>query len=125
MKNETTVTEKFYGDHRRGPTGIWGKVQNRKTIQRGVHYDDTASHGGFCIALGTAKKLLSPEALEIGHRVGDYVYYEEDCAASIVLYEHPEWIKPLGFHDVKEHLAACLREYYPTYCTVKGITSSP
>lgn len=65
----------------------WGKVQAEDSICRGLSFVHTASHGGYMISKGLAKKLLSSPAQEVGMKWGGYLCYEEDCNAAIVDYE--------------------------------------
>lgn len=64
----------------------WGLSQSAKQIVRGITVYGTASHGGICVAPGAAK-WLSKFTVSNGMRWGGGYWYEEDCAADLVLYD--------------------------------------
>ena len=64
----------------------WGLSQSAKQIVRGITVYGTANHGGICVAPGAAK-WLSKFTVSNGMRWGGGYWYEEDCAADLVLYD--------------------------------------
>lgn len=80
----------------------WGKSDSKISIERGVSWVGTPSHGGLAITASKAVQTLSSKAIAIAmrERYGTefvnlpktaYLFFEEDCAYAIAFYEHPEW----------------------------------
>lgn len=65
----------------------WGKSDNKITYSRGISFVSTPSHGGFAITKKVAGKLLSPAAQHRGESYGGYLFFGEDTAAYIILFE--------------------------------------
>lgn len=95
-----------------GSHSPWGTVDHSTSPRRGVHFVSTPSHGGIAVSKALAEKLLSVKALEHGHAIGGYVWFEEDCEAWVPLYEHPEWIET-GMD--KDQIAEAVNRYFPSY----------
>ena len=74
----------------------WGKADNSTVMCRGVVLYETPSHGGLCCTVAWAKRNLTPHAQYSGMRLYGKLWYEEDCAISIVMYEHPEIARKLS-----------------------------
>lgn len=84
----------------------WGKSDSKISIERGVSWVGTPSHGGLAITASKAVQTLSSKAITIAmrERYGTefvnlpktaYLFFEEDCAYAIAFYEHPEWFRLL------------------------------
>ena len=67
----------------------WGTVQTSVSHQRGLRTVSTASHGGILISERVAGQLLSEAARQRGFSWNGYLCFEEDCDATIVLFEIP------------------------------------
>lgn len=65
----------------------WGEVERCDILAPGVYEVSTPSHGGIMVAAASAAAILSSEALQRGVTDGDFICYEEDCAAPIVIRE--------------------------------------
>ena len=137
----TSMTDKIASPRRRSwpdydpkaPGSPWGPVQamyDHPTL-RGVRVVMTAGHGGLGVADGIARKVLSPAAYKLGEKSNGYVWYEEDAAVAIPLFEHPEWYPLLfgrAFNDAQiAQNERSLRQYYPRYFKMKeeGVTLLP
>ena len=79
----------------------WGRADYQAVIAPGVAWVNTPGHGGFLIGKAVAAKILSPAACRAGANFGRFLAYEEDCDATIVLFEHPEWMPLLGMNTSK------------------------
>jgi hypothetical protein len=67
----------------------WGKSDSIEKIQRGVSRVGTPSHGGLMITRKAAETFLSSAAIKRAETFGEnYLAFEQDCLASIVLWEH-------------------------------------
>jgi hypothetical protein len=100
------------------------------SANNGVFCVTTDRHGGILIREDVAPTLLSPQAIKIGESDGTYLCFEEDCAASAPLYEHPEWYRWYADHEkpeaeVKQEEAEQLRRWYPEYFRSIEDDSSP
>lgn len=89
-------TYKTYSDYGPAPWTPWGKAQDVRTIERGVAWVGTASHGGLRVAEGVAKKKLSAAARACAEHSNGYFWFEEDCLHAIAFYEQPQWRAPSG-----------------------------
>lgn len=98
----------------------WGRAEEIVRLERGVSWVSTPGHGGFMVAQGVAKKLLTPEAQSRGYKYCGYLAYEEDCDYAIVLFEHQEWAEKLGIKSVNG-LLSNLSTYNPLYLIERGI----
>lgn len=67
----------------------WGVSNWSLSIDRGLSFHSTPSHGGYLVGKGYAKKHLSAEALKCGFPWGNYICFEEDCAAEYLENEIP------------------------------------
>jgi phage terminase small subunit len=117
---------KGYNDYDpRAPSSPWGPVQHVYTnpMLKGVRWVSTAGHGGMGVADGVARKLLSPAAYKLGDKWGGYVWYEEDVAYTIPVYEHPDWMFLLHGKRLNDAELAALersvRTSYPRYFKMK------
>jgi hypothetical protein len=98
----------------------WGRSDYQKQFRRGVTWVSTPSHGGFMIAEGTARELLSAAAIAEGELCCGYLAFEEDCDAAIVLYELPETRE--GFSNTSDaELIASLSAWNLPYLRARGI----
>jgi len=83
------------------------------------------------ISDGVARKVLSAPAYRIGEKAGGYVWFEEDEAASIPFFEHPEWYPLLFGKTYSDSMIASnertVRQAYPRYFKMKeeGYTLPP
>lgn len=75
---------------------IWGTVQNKANLCRGVMVIGTASHGGMLLAKGYAEKHLPMELLDRFPFYVSYYCFEEDCDINIPLFFIPELLPKLA-----------------------------
>ena len=102
----------------------WGQSDYQRTIQRGLHWVSTPSHGGFMVSRGLAENLLTRAAISEGEHFGDYLAFEEDCDAAIVLYELPQTRE--GFSHVSDaELLESLSYWHIPYLVARGIMPNP
>jgi hypothetical protein len=98
----------------------WGNSDSEKRYDRGLTWVGTPSHGGFLVGKAYARKHLTPAAIAAGMPFGPYIAFEEDCLATIVLYELPQTRE--GFSDTsEERLIESLSAWVPTYLKARGI----
>lgn len=102
----------------------WGKVQHEVKIRRGLTWVSTASHGGFLIGR-VQQRTLSNAAISRGERWGSYLAYEEDCAASIVLYELPEAHQAICPETDLKNLFKSLSTWDADYLLERGLIPDP
>lgn len=115
---DATITRKRFSSNDPGaPYSPWGKVDSLTVIARGVRWVGTPSHGGLGVAIGTAKRLLSPAAQACGFEQSGYLWFEEDCLCSIPFFEHPEWYAAVAFVGAysREETEASIRRWTPEY----------
>ena len=91
MPNLTATARHFADSDRNAPRTPWGKAQRVVTVQRGVRWVSTASHGGLGVSVGVASKSLTPAAIAQGFVEGGYIWFEEDCQCNAPFGERPEW----------------------------------
>ena len=118
------VKEEWWDDRdQKAPNSPWGRVQSRNTAIRGVHLVTTASHGGILISKGLASKILTPAALKFGFEYFGYLAFEEDCSMTIPLFEHQEWLAPLGLNAKEITVADLIKsgDYYDSYIAERGL----
>ena len=90
----------------------WGGIWSWKEVIDGVFWVSTPIHGGMVIDLAVAETALSTQARSIGSLCGPWICFEEDCAVSIPLFEHPEW----GNQQSSRLTSAdMIRAYFPHY----------
>ncbi len=99
----------------------WGLSQSAKQIIRGVTVYSTAGHGGICVSPGAAK-WLSKFTVSNGMRWGGGYWYEEDCAANLVLYDLAKnlsgaesAIKRVFPSYTQEKCQESIKHWYPEY----------
>ena len=106
----------------------WGIVQHARALVRGVTEVSTAGHGGLRVAPGWARKNLSEAAIDCAMPWGAYLWFEEDCLASLVHLEseavrgavtagHPT-MTPDG---LKEYALKSALAYNVDYCLKAGV----
>jgi hypothetical protein len=101
----------------------WGVSDYEKKFERGLTWVGTPSHGGFLVGKAYARKHLTPAAVAEGQPFGQYLAYEEDCDAAIVLYELPQTRE--GFSDVTDaDLVESLSRWHPKYLAARGIAAT-
>jgi hypothetical protein len=101
----------------------WGNSDSEKRYERGLTWVGTPSHGGFLIGKAYARKHLTPAAIAEGQPFGQYLAFEEDCDAAIVLYELPATRE--GFSNVTdEDLFLSLSRWHPAYLTARNIPAT-
>ncbi len=93
----------------------WGKSQQSTIIERGVTFHSTAGHGGFLVTKKYAEKHFTKSAIKRGVEWGNYLTYEEDCAAYIVFFEVPKSKKLLVSSLSETDLIKKLSRWYPDY----------
>jgi hypothetical protein len=105
----------------------WGKSDSKQTVRRGLSFVTTPSHGGFMVAKGYAYKHFSPEAIVRGKAYGGYLAYEEDCDASIVLWEAYDTFLSLPVTEwtinvpTKESLIKSLSHWHADFLIARGV----
>ena len=100
----------------KGTNTPWGRAQYSQQLTRGVVFYGTAGHGGLSVSMGWAEKNITPHARYLGECWGGKLWYEEDCACTIVLFEHPELLKAMnGLEPEVERLEASVRQWHPKY----------
>ena len=69
----------------------WGKSDSVRTIERGVHWVGTPSHGGLMVSLAKARAIFSEKAIRLTYpgAFNGYVCFEEDCSYAIAFHENP------------------------------------
>jgi|GEM_PF-3412546 len=104
----------------------WGNSQDRKSYGRGFNWVSTASHGGFMLTVPAAYSSLTLAAISRGERWGKYICFEEDCDASMVIFE---CVKTQGDFapDSKafDQLRKSLSYWRPDYLIERGLTPDP
>jgi len=98
----------------------WGNSDSETRFDRGLTWVGTPSHGGFLVGKAYARKHLTPAAIAEGEPFGQYLAFEEDCKAAIVLYELPAARE--GFSHVSDvELVESLSRWHPEYLAARGI----
>jgi len=96
----------------------WGTIQHVDCGNRGLFSVSTAGHGGLAISLARAKKELSAKLFARAIIQGGYAWFEEDCDATLVFHEKPEWFKLVYKQEmlevVSESAARLYQEYFGT-----------
>lgn len=85
----------------------WGQVDAETKIQEGVYFVSTPGHGGFMVHRSIP---LSDAAKAEGDVYGNYLCFEEDCLANIVVQELNVQGKA-NTEDVKRALCYWLPNY--------------
>lgn len=98
----------------------WGHADYQYIIAHGVAWVNTPSHGGFAIGVDIAQTYLTQAARSRGTMMGSYLFYEEDCDATIVLYEHPELFALLNFTG-EDTLLESLSYWNADYLLERGL----
>jgi hypothetical protein len=102
----------------------WGTSQHQHRIDAGVWEVDTAGHGGILVSKNAAKRLLSPEAIELGWKWLQWYAYEEDCGWAVFAFEQPELYTacrtrqgctPRTAEETRREARETLAEYFPAY----------
>lgn len=103
----------------------WGKIDNVKTIMQGVSVVNTPGHGGIRISERVLKKYaMDYEYLvdKAAIRQGNYLFFEEDCAAPLLLFDCVgiliEYAKVMGHEDPEKLFQVCKSSvhcWYPDY----------
>jgi hypothetical protein len=102
----------------------WGHSDYEKKLERGLTWVSTPSHGGFLIGRALAARLLTPAATACGNKFGNYLAYEEDCDAAIILYELPRTRESFSNTSDAE-LVKSLTYWHLPYLIARGITPNP
>jgi hypothetical protein len=104
----------------------WGMSDSEKSYDRGLTWVGTPSHGGFLVGKGYARKHLSPAAIAEGAPFGQYLAFEEDCDASIILYELPQTRGDFTFgpEGAEADLLMSLSRWHPAYLAARGIAAT-
>jgi hypothetical protein len=89
----------------------WGPTDFHETKASGVHVVGTPSHGGIMVSEGFAKRYLTQAAISRGLRYGDYLCYEEDCDAAIVVFELPDLFPDSDIVKAKRSLSLWNADY--------------
>ena len=108
----------------------WGPVQTFKPITDGLGSVTTAGHGGLRLEPSAAAHLGISDACLARSLVEDGVYwFEEDCAASLLLWEVPAlWQEACphlfkegqGESQLRDLLRQSLSRWYPDYLLERG-----
>jgi len=98
----------------------WGNSDSETRYERGLTWVGTPSHGGFLVGKAYAKQHLTPAAQAVGQSFGQYLAYEEDCDAAVILYELPKTRE--GFSNVLDaELIESLSRWHPEYLAARGL----
>lgn len=98
----------------------WGAADYIKECIRGVALVQTPSHGGIRVSRGLAERQLSDACRHLGYQMGEYYFFEEDCAYALPFFEHPEWFTNI-YHEgetkdtLKGNAKVTLERWYPEY----------
>jgi hypothetical protein len=69
----------------------WGKSDYIKKYTRGIAFLATPGHGGFRVSKKLALKKIPAEMIRVASiNMGNYFWFEEDCAWSVVAISFPE-----------------------------------
>jgi hypothetical protein len=98
----------------------WENSDSETKYDRGLTWVGTPSHGGFLIGKAYARKHLTPAAIAEGEPCGQYLAFEEDCDAAIILFELP--VTREGFSHVSDaELIESLSRWHPRYLAARSI----
>jgi len=99
----------------------WGNSDSEKRYDRGLTWVGTPSHGGFLVGKAYARKHLTAAAQAVGEPFGQYLAFEEDCKAAVILFELPATRE--GFSSVSDaELIHSLSVWESEYLAARGIT---
>jgi len=99
----------------------WGQADYQYQLAPGVSFVNTPGHGGFLIGFKAAEKYLTLAAINSAEPFGKFLAFEEDCLASIVVFEHPEWGTMLGMKVDPKELFESISYWTPNYLRLRGI----
>jgi hypothetical protein len=93
----------------------WGKAQVSTEFSPGLLLVETAGHGGFLLSHKFASESLSEAGRKRGEEFNQWLAFEEDSAANIVIYELMDLVAKgyPGLH--KERLVSELERDFPGY----------
>jgi hypothetical protein len=98
----------------------WGTSDSETEVVKGIIWCNTPSHEGFLVGKAVAKKLLTPAAQAVGRPFAQYLAYEGDCDAAIVMLELHATRD--GFWNVTDEcLIESLSHWHPEYLAARGI----
>jgi hypothetical protein len=103
----------------------WGRSDYEKRFDRGLTLVGTPSHGGFLVGRAYASKHLSAAAQAAGDLFGDYLAYEEDCDAAIILLECPQTRAAFTSEITDASLIDDLSYWKTGYLIARGLTPNP
>lgn len=113
----------------------WGSAQQSISIATGVSFVSTAGHGGIMVTEAAAEKYLSTAAKKRGMQYQNYLCYEEDCDADIVLhdskflfdkaYNGKLFDKRMPEEQFKTNMYRSLSAYNPDYLIEVGVDPEP
>lgn len=106
----------------------WGAADFVEPLARGISWVGTPRHGGLRIAKGFAKRHLSSAAIKRAEEFANYLWYEEDVAWMIPMWELPQfWPKAFmhmrdynTFQSRYDYLWQGLSRWFPQYLLAKG-----
>jgi len=112
----------------------WGGIDEYGTTEFvfGISQVMTGSHGGIRIPVQFAEENMSDAAINRGVLFGGYLYYEEDCAWAIPVYDlrkywdvmirmkFPHSYSSAG--ELEESVLETLRRDFPDYLAEKGVS---
>jgi len=109
----------------RAPKTPWGPAQEIVQVVPGVVWVYTAGHGGLRVSPAVARKKLTPAAIKLADKWGGSLWYEEDEAYAIPLYENYQWGVILnqltgGQRVSQEQLGDMVRSRFPNYFKMVG-----
>jgi hypothetical protein len=81
----------------------WGKSQTVKECGRGILLVETAGHGGYFVPNELLKRIPLVEREYAKAWSGSENWYEEDCAAAIVMYRFPRVAPQITFDEIKKY----------------------
>ena len=104
----------------------WGAIQYSEELYTGVHMVSTASHGGIMILREIANTLLTRQVQKYGSWYCNYLCFEEDCDAPILIRELldkglmtapvNEYYKPGEYEDCIDRSLQC---WHPEYWNLR------
>src|SRR5713101_4590416 len=98
----------------------WGRADYQYNVAPGVAWVNTPGHGGFLIGRKAAEKYLTAYAIVRGEKFGNFLAFEEDCDATIVLFENPAFVELLGFKRASpSELAESLGHWHQDYLLLR------
>jgi hypothetical protein len=97
----------------------WGKSNSTETLEPGIVFVDTPSHGGIMVnrsAIHTLPSNILPAAIPYG----EWFAFEEDCAACLVFASRPDLFRKHLQHNLDDWKRTLDRDFVPDYAQESG-----